>query len=80
MDRITLAVVYVIHAVMSIVFAYFLLLALSENGASAILGVSFFVGCALLYGVSDFFKSVFKAYMKITMHIVNKLENLLISK
>lgn len=73
-DKILIVVVYTCYSVMSVVLLYFFLMMFSESETSAVIGLSFFIGCLLLSQTSKLAHNVFKAYGKITMRIVKRIE------
>lgn len=72
------AVVYICYAVLSAVFCFFFLLAISESETSAVIGVAFFVGCVFMYNSSKLANVIIKAYMKLSLRLANKVGQFLI--
>lgn len=70
-------VVYGCYALLSVVLCFFIICALSESASSAVIGVLFFVLCAVLYTKNNLVKCIIDSYARISMHIVRKFETLM---
>lgn len=76
-DRISVVLVYTCYALLSVVFMVFFIMSLSESETAAMVGVSFFVACFLMYHTSSLVSCIFKAYGKISMKIMKRISECL---